>query len=94
MPPAYLKVHEAASYGIPVVATELLCAQLGWENGHDLLAAPAADPQAFAKAVVALCRFEELWTLIRDGAAKRIRTTCGQDVYEQTLAQVLDPLFR
>jgi glycosyltransferase involved in cell wall biosynthesis len=87
-------VHEAASYGVPVVATQLLCAQLGWEDQQDLLAAPASDAQAFAKAVVTLYRSEGLWTLIRDNAAERIRTTCGQDVYEQALAASLDRVFR
>ena len=36
------KVHEAASFGIPVVATELIRAQRGWDDG--LLSAGADDP--------------------------------------------------
>jgi O-antigen biosynthesis protein len=39
------KVHEATSYGVPVVATELLRTQLGWEHERELLAADATDPQ-------------------------------------------------
>ncbi len=35
------KVHEAASYGVPVVATELLRRQFGWRHSHDLLAVDA-----------------------------------------------------
>ena len=42
------KVNEAASFGLPVVATELLRGQLGWTDGEDILAAPAADPALFA----------------------------------------------
>ena len=33
------KVHEAASFGLPVVASELLRRQLGWQSGRDLLVA-------------------------------------------------------
>src|SRR5258708_36516276 len=55
------KVHEAASYGLPVVATELLRQQLGWEDGQELLAAEATDPAAFARHVVALQRDATLW---------------------------------
>jgi glycosyltransferase involved in cell wall biosynthesis len=88
------KVHEAASYGVPVVATELLRAQLAWENQRDLLAAPGSDPAAFADAVIALYQSEALWTSLRANAAERIRSTCGPDVYEQTLAQILDRVFR
>jgi O-antigen biosynthesis protein len=83
------KVHEAASYGVPVVATELLRGQLGWENQRDLLAAEPNDPQAFASVIIALYRNEELWTHIRQEAAERIRTQCGHEAYQQALAGIL-----
>ncbi len=83
------KVHEAASYGLPVAATELLRRQLGWTDGTDLLAADPADPAAFARQVLALYRSEELWNAIRTGAAERIRTECGRETYEQVLAEIL-----
>ena len=80
------KVHEAASYGVPVVATTLLRDQLGWEDGQDLLAAAPSDPEAFANHIIALYRSEALWTSVRDAAAARIRTDCGRDAYERALA--------
>jgi len=83
------KVHEAASYGLPVVATELLRRQLAWEDGQDLLAADAADPAAFARQVLALYQSEELWNRIRTGAAECIRTECGHERYAQVLAEIL-----
>ncbi len=48
------KLHEAASFGIPIVTTELLRRQLGWESGRDLLSAEATDPAALAAHVVTL----------------------------------------
>jgi O-antigen biosynthesis protein len=83
------KVHEAASYGVPVAATEVLRRQLEWVNGRDLLSADAADPAAFAENVLALYRSEMLWNDIRAGAAERIRTECGREVFEQTVAEIL-----
>ncbi len=83
------KVHEAASYGLPVVATDLLRRQLAWQDGEDLLAADSADPAAFARQVLALYRSEELWNRIRAGAAERIRTECRRETYEQVLATIL-----
>jgi glycosyltransferase involved in cell wall biosynthesis len=83
------KVHEAASYGVPVVATELLREQLGWQDQRDLLAAGVSDPQGFAKAVVALYRSEALWIQIRHGAAEQIRSACGPDTYTQAMTQIL-----
>src|SRR5207253_7021477 len=56
-----LKVYEAAAHGLPVVATDLLARQLGWEPGEDLLAAPASDPDAFASACARLHDDADLW---------------------------------
>jgi O-antigen biosynthesis protein len=66
------KVLEAASRGLPVVGTELLRGELGWTEGNELLAASAADPGAFASAVVRLYREETLWTSVRDAALNRL----------------------
>lgn len=83
------KIHEAASFGIPVVATELLRAQLDWRDGQDLLVADATDPAGFARHVLTLYRSETMWRRVRGGAAERIRAECGRDVYEDALAGVL-----
>ena len=83
------KVHEAASYGVPVVATDLLRAQLGWEKGRDLLAADATDPELFAAHVVALYRDQALWAEIRAGAAERVRVECGRGAFGAVVEGVL-----
>ena len=64
------KLHEAASFGVPIVATELLAAQLGWDDA--LLAADPADPAAFAAQVVRLYRDQALWERLRAAAAARV----------------------
>ena len=83
------KIHEAASFGVPVVATELLCRQLGWETGQDLLTADQADPAAFASQVVALYRSEALWNRLRTNASRRIRTECSREMAEHAIAEIL-----
>lgn len=83
------KVHEAASYGVPVVATTLLRDQLGWEDGQDLLAAAPSDPEAFANHIIALYRTEALWSRVRDAAAGRVGADCGRDAYERALVEIL-----
>jgi hypothetical protein len=86
------KVHEAASFGLPVVATELLRRQLGWENGQELLAADVTDPAAFARHVVALQRDEALWERQRDAALLRLRRENGRETYAAAIRDVLGPL--
>jgi GT2 family glycosyltransferase len=83
------KVHEAASFGIPVVATELLRRQLGWENSSDLLSAEPDDPAEFARHVVTLYRDASLWQRLRDNALERIRKENNRAQYEAVIRQVL-----
>jgi glycosyltransferase involved in cell wall biosynthesis len=83
------KICEAASFGLPVAASELLRRQLGWSNEQDILAADSADPAAFARQVLALYQSEPLWRRIRAGAAERIRTECGDAACEQVLSAIL-----
>ncbi len=80
------KVHEAASFGLPVVATELLRAQLGWTDGEELLAVDPADA-GFARCIVRLYRDGALWRNLRDGALGRIRAEHDRDQYAR---EVLD----
>lgn len=83
------KVHESASFGLPVVATELLRRQLGWNAGQDILTARADDPSAFARQVLMLLQDEELWQRLRDSSLERLRQECNQEHYTTMIAGVL-----
>ena len=83
------KVHDAASYGLPVVATELLRYQLDWRDGQDILSAEISDPKKFAKQIVSLYRSEELWSKIREGAIGRIQTENTSDGFMSSIKGVL-----
>lgn len=83
------KVFEAASRGLPVVATELLRGQLGWTAGQDILSAGSDEPAAFAAAVLALYRNEQLWQSVRDGALRRLEQENGKAAFTEAVAAVL-----
>jgi glycosyltransferase involved in cell wall biosynthesis len=83
-------VYEAASFGLPVVATSLLRAQLGWHAGEEVLAADHADAEAFADHVLALYRDEALWQRVRDAALARIAADCAEAPYAERVRAILD----
>ncbi len=85
------KVLEAASRGLPVVATEVLRGELDWDADHEILAAGADDPAAFAAKVVALYRDEALWRSVREAALVRLQQACGPEDYARAVASVLMP---
>ena len=83
-------MHEAASYGLPVVASDLLCRQLGWQSGREMIAADTADPAEFAQRIVALYRDSTLWQTLRDNALERVRAENNRAQYEMAVRQVLE----
>lgn len=88
------KVQEAASYGLPVVATALLVRQLGWLDGQEVLAVPTDDAAAFAERIVTLYRDEALWQRLRDGGLARLVAENGPGTYRQPLLDALGPPTR
>jgi glycosyltransferase involved in cell wall biosynthesis len=83
------KVFEAASFGVPVVATELLRRQLDWRAGQEILTAGSDDPGGFAAAVVAAYREETLWQSVRDAALRRIEADNSKDQFVKAIDKVL-----
>jgi GT2 family glycosyltransferase len=84
------KIYEAASFGLPVVATSLLREQTGWEDGKELLAADSTDPVAFARQIVTLYRDEAMWQSLRDNALARLATENSREHYVQALTTILE----
>jgi GT2 family glycosyltransferase/glycosyltransferase involved in cell wall biosynthesis len=83
------KVLEAASRGLPVVATDVLREELGWTPDQEILTAGADDPTRFAAHILAVYRDETLWRSIRDGALRRLRQENGPEVFTRAIASVL-----
>jgi len=85
------KVHEAASFGLPIVASSLLQEQTGWMNETEMLSADTADPTAFAAQIVRLYRDEALWMRLREMALSRLERENGAEAYAASIRAVLEP---
>jgi glycosyltransferase involved in cell wall biosynthesis len=83
------KVHEAAAHGIPIVATELLCRQVGWTDNRAILSGGTDDAARFADQVVALYEDETLWNAVRADALRRIETENDRASYLDRLGEIL-----
>jgi len=80
------KIYEAASYGLPCVASTLLAGQLGWGEAEILAADNAVG---FAEAIARLYRDKALWTRLRAGALKRLEAENGRVAFYENVASVL-----
>ncbi|MGN8120101.1 glycosyltransferase family 4 protein, partial [Labrys sp. 22185] len=83
------KVYEAASFGVPVVLTDLLRDQLGWQNGQEVFSVPVDDTEGFAKAVVRLYRSPKLWQSLRETALERLKLDHNEGKYKEALSPIL-----
>ena len=83
------KVHEAATRGIPVVATPLLASQLGWEDGTSILVGTSAD--SFAQRCIQLYTDHVLWTQLRYAALDRVKAECSSETFEKNVAACFSP---
>ena len=86
------KVYEAAGHGLPVVASELLCRQLGWADGTEILAGDVSDPALFARQIADLYGSAELWTRLRANAVARLQRENAPAEYHTRLCGILEPL--
>lgn len=88
-----MKVHEAASVGLPAVVTDILARQLGWTHGQTLLSAACAD--SFATCCALLYHDDALWARLRAEGLAAIRRDCAPATFSDTLRRALhDSLTR
>src|SRR5215470_9781046 len=83
------KIHEAAARGVPVVATPLLAAQLGWHDGDPFLV--GNDSESFAKKCIELHENRGMWEKLRGAAIERIRKECSAAAFEASVRECLTP---
>ncbi len=84
-----LKILEAAAYGLPVVATDLLIKQLGWDEREDILGAAVGDAESFAKMCVTLYSEENIWGKIRKNSTVKVGTECSNDFNLEVIRSAL-----
>ncbi|RBM06010.1 glycosyltransferase [Novacetimonas cocois] len=85
------KLHEAAAHGLPIVATDLLSEQVGWEAGSDLACVPQTQPMAFAGEMHRIYTDEKSWTRLRRNALHRIFLENRPDDYKNRILEILMP---
>ncbi|HQW19572.1 MAG TPA: class I SAM-dependent methyltransferase [Rhodocyclaceae bacterium] len=82
-----LKAHEAASRGVPIVATSLIAEQLGWQN--ELLFTD--EPATFARHCITLFNQEATWTEQRNQGLRLVQRDCDHENFRTTLLTALTP---
>jgi GT2 family glycosyltransferase len=83
-----IKVLEAAAAGVPVLATSLVDAQLGW--ALDGAIAASDDPAMLTEHAVTLYQSPEKWEMMRQAAQNHIVVEHGIENFRETLMRLLN----
>jgi GT2 family glycosyltransferase len=83
------KLCEAASFGLPIVATSLLAGQVSWQDGADLLTAPTGDAKRFAAQIARAYRSSRIWSRLRKNALRRIAQENRPEAFDDTVRRIL-----
>ena len=86
------KVHEAASRGVPVVATSLIAGQLNWTHANELLSAD--EPEQFASACASAYQDRALWDRLQSRALEAVAKDCDPDRFKDTVRNMLSDTRR
>jgi glycosyltransferase involved in cell wall biosynthesis len=84
------KAHEAASFGVPLVVSNLIGEQLGWLHGDECLM--AGNAIAFAGECCRLYQDPNLWTRLRSNALLRVINDLSDEVFGKAVASVITNL--
>jgi hypothetical protein len=81
------KVHDAASRGLPCVATKLIADQLGWSHADEIMVGDT--PETFAAGVKKLATDRNVWAAVAGGAIARVIVECNPVDFNAALAAAL-----
>lgn len=81
------KVIEAACNGVPVVASQILVRQLGWQSGVQILGAP--DAASFAAGIDQLLGDDDLWRKIQADAWTSADRQFAPDLFKDSVLALL-----
>ncbi|HEX4773050.1 MAG TPA: glycosyltransferase [Bryobacteraceae bacterium] len=81
------KAHEAASFGVPLVVSELIRSQLEWEDGVDLLS--ASNAACFSEKCIRLYNDQELWRELRTNSLTRILCEFSRESFDNKVVEII-----
>jgi GT2 family glycosyltransferase len=81
------KAHEAASYGVPMVVSNLIGEQLSWEHHSEVLI--ASDSRDFINLCCRLYDSDELWQTLRANSLTRIICEFDRGAFGRKIAEIL-----
>ncbi|CAI9122312.1 glycosyltransferase [Brytella acorum] len=83
------KLYEAAAYGLPIIASDILCQSMDWEIGEEILQAKTGNLKNFYDVIIAAYHDHALWTKLRRNGLNRIMRDNTEYKYKKYIGEIL-----
>lgn len=83
------KIYEAASHGLPIVASNILCDQVKWNNDKEIISAENGNFQDFIEKIIDLYSNKTKWSEIRSGSFNKILIENCNSFYVDSIKKII-----
>ncbi|MCP1237909.1 glycosyltransferase [Gluconobacter kondonii] len=83
------KIYEAASYGLPIIASNIIMNQTGWKSGKEILAFKSDNSKDLLDLVIKTFEDRVIWSSIRSNLINKFIINYNEDLYSSRIEKIL-----
>ncbi len=83
------KLYEAASHGLPIIASEILCNQTGWKVGKDVIKLKIDDANETCNIISEIYNDKKIWQEIKKNELENIKNYNTKNLYSQIIKKII-----
>ncbi|WP_099349297.1 glycosyltransferase [Acetobacter aceti] len=83
------KIYEAAAYGIPIIASDIICNQMEWSIDSEIIQIKTDEMEISLEKIIHYYFNSELWETVRDYALSRIAKDNNIELYIKSIKNIL-----
>ncbi|MDF3626221.1 glycosyltransferase [Brytella acorum] len=83
------KLYEAAAAGVPIIASDILCDQVGWLPGEEIIQSKTGEERSFYYNIISSYDNHDLWVKLRQGLLCRLNKENNFNMYCKNLTAIL-----
>ncbi|MBS1054948.1 glycosyltransferase [Gluconobacter kondonii] len=83
------KLYEAASHGLPIIASDIICNQTGWNVGKDIVQLKIDNPDEACNSVIKIYNDRKKWHEIQKNELINIKNHNSKILYSKLIKKIL-----
>lgn len=83
------KLYEAAAYGLPIMASDILCNQTGWNIGEDIIQFRTDNVEDTFNKIISIYEDKDTWRSVRENGIIKIVNCNNMVLYSRLIKQII-----